>query len=66
MTKSCATCSYAEFILTPTGRIKKPGNGKCRAPLPEAIYPQSVQVREWRNGIYPEFGTECNTYKKKA
>lgn len=70
MTKpqSCATCAYALFPLTPTGRIKRNYVGQCGAPIPVIDnMPDCVELPVLRKThIWIDHGITCPVWKPKA
>lgn len=66
--KGCATCEFAQWQLTPAGRIKQKVAGKCNFPLPDlsTILPFSARVANlYKASIWPDYGQDCPTWKQK-
>ncbi len=62
--KSCATCHWARFSRTATGRLKRTVHGVCAFPkLSLPLVPEcaslTVLALNHRIGIWPEMGTKC-------
>lgn len=63
--KSCRTCKWSRWYLTPTKRIKKDEAGRCLAPLPVVVLPSCVPSPVWnRQAIWPSDGEECPAWKE--
>lgn len=63
--QSCKTCFWAQWDLTPTGRIRRDSFGQCTVPLPTVVYPDSVtraygyQAVPRRQSVQPTDGSLC-------
>jgi hypothetical protein len=66
MSSQCKTCKYAEFPLTPTGRIKRTTYGKCTVTFVPPPLPACINQPYWhRHSIWPDDGANCPTYEPK-
>lgn len=58
----CGKCRYADFMHTPSGRVKKNVHGNCRAPEPPPapiLLCSPAPTRASRIGIWPNMTGEC-------
>lgn len=60
--KSCKTCRFARWELTPAGRIRHTA-GRCVAELPVVVAPISVRVQMGRIAIWADMGADCPVYE---
>ena len=65
--QSCATCVYARWVLTKTGRISSCFCGECMAPLPVTpIVSDAYRFRGWdKLGVWPNDGRTCPAYSRR-
>lgn len=60
---SCATCKFAQFERTPTGRFMRKVAGRCMLPIPPIALPACMTASVSRTAIWPDMGADCPTYK---
>ena len=73
MTQSCATCKHAEFLRTPTGRIRHSYAGKCNYEIVIPVLPECVRDLGRRVNPFPKQaiwarrdGTDCPVWAPKS
>jgi hypothetical protein len=69
--KACITCGWAEWQLTPTGRIKKNVPGRCTFNITSqslrAILPRcAVFDHPHKSAVWPEDEGFCPVWKESA
>jgi hypothetical protein len=67
-TKCCGTCRFAQFALTPTGRIKKHAPARCGYPVQQIELPPVPQCVSLTvgtpKGIWESAYPDCATYER--
>ena len=65
---SCEKCRFAQWQLTPTGRIRPKVAGKCTFVIPVPVLPGCAE-RDYRkpmqSGIWPGMYPDCKTFQPK-
>lgn len=64
----CKNCGWAEWQLTPTGRIKTRTYGNCTVPAPDikSLLPSCYTMSYLQKcSIWVDQGEECPTWKPK-
>lgn len=62
----CKDCKWAEWQLTPTGRIRRNSYGECKAPEAfSKIYLCSIPVVQQRHAIWHEDVGRCDGFAQK-
>ncbi len=68
--KGCKTCIYSRWNLTETGLIRKGRSGKCVAPIPPIVLPDSVlqgygfNMEFQRSAMRQDEGTNCAAWQE--
>lgn len=61
---TCKDCTFAAWVLTPTGRISSKHSGECRLPWSVPTDgPASITVIVRKNVIWPEMHDDCKRFK---
>jgi hypothetical protein len=77
--QGCLTCGFADYLKTPTGKLKKDTVVKCGCPAPtpetilkalSPILPASMlhyhEIKMWARGMWPnngDDGANCSQWK---